>query len=186
VRLRYALPALADLAAIFDYIAVHSPQSARRVHTRNKAITELPLLYPRIGRRTKAIRRMTVTSYPCLIFCGVTENKVIIHAIRHGARDPSAMPGATAPFDLRLASVGSSKPAQQRLCLFEVGRGKAFGEPAIDRRQHIAGLGATALVAAEAGEAHGGTQLPELGLLLRGHAQGFAIEILGDLGIPLR
>ena len=37
---------------------------------------------------------MTVASYPYLIFYEVTENEVIIHAIRHGARDPSSVPGA--------------------------------------------------------------------------------------------
>jgi plasmid stabilization system protein ParE len=37
---------------------------------------------------------MTVASYPYLIFYEVIENEVIIHAIRHGARDPSAMLGA--------------------------------------------------------------------------------------------
>jgi plasmid stabilization system protein ParE len=96
LRRRYTLPALADLTAILDYIAVHSPQRARRVHARIKPITELLLLHPRIGRRTNdpAIRRMTVTSYPYLIFYEVTENEVIIHAIRHGARDPSSVPGA--------------------------------------------------------------------------------------------
>jgi plasmid stabilization system protein ParE len=96
VRVRYTLPALADLAAILDYIAVHSPQGARRVHARLKAITELLLLHPLIGRRTNdpAFRRMTVTSYPYLIFYELTENEIIIHAIRHSARDPSAMPDA--------------------------------------------------------------------------------------------
>jgi plasmid stabilization system protein ParE len=99
VRLRYTLPALADLAGVLDYIAVHSPQGARRVHARIKAITELLLLHPLVGRRTNdpAIRRMTVASYPYLIFYEVTENEVIIHAIRHGARDPSDMPGAEGP-----------------------------------------------------------------------------------------
>jgi toxin ParE1/3/4 len=96
VRLRYTLPALADLAAILDYIAAHSPQGARRVQARIKAITELLLLHPLIGRRTNdpAIRRMTVTPYPYLIFYEVAESEIIIHAIRHGARDPSTMPGA--------------------------------------------------------------------------------------------
>lgn len=66
VRLRYTLPALADLAAILDHITVHSPQSARRVQACIQALTELLLLYPRIGRRTSdpAIRRMTITPYP--------------------------------------------------------------------------------------------------------------------------
>jgi toxin ParE1/3/4 len=52
VRLRYTLPALADLRAILDYIAAHSPQGARRVQARIKALTDLLLLYPNICRRT--------------------------------------------------------------------------------------------------------------------------------------
>ena len=96
MRLRYTLPALADLDAILDPIAAHSPQSKRRVQARIKASIELLLMHPLIGRRTgdPVIRRMTVTSYPYLIFYEVAENEVIIHAIRHGARDPSSMPGA--------------------------------------------------------------------------------------------
>jgi toxin ParE1/3/4 len=90
VRLRYTLPALADLSAILDYIAAHSPQRARRVQARIQALTDLLLLYPHIGRRTNdpAIRRMTTTPYPYLV------SEIIIHAVRHGARDPSGMPGS--------------------------------------------------------------------------------------------
>ncbi len=96
VRLRYSLPALADLSAILDYIAAHSPQSARRVQARIKALTDLLLLYPHIGRRTNdpAIRRMTTKPYPYLVFYEVTETELIIHAVRHAARDPSGMPGS--------------------------------------------------------------------------------------------
>jgi toxin ParE1/3/4 len=96
VRLRYTLPALADLQAILDHIAGHSPQSTQRVQARIQALTELLLLYPRIGRRTNdpAIRRMTITPYPYLIFYEVTGSEVIIHAVRHAARDPSGMPGS--------------------------------------------------------------------------------------------
>src|SRR5215472_8176141 len=79
----------------------------------------------------------------------------------------------------------SGKFVEQRLCLFEIGRAKAFGEPAIYRREEVARFGAAALVAAEPGEARGGTQFPELRLLLLRDAQGFAIEFLGGLGMPL-
>jgi plasmid stabilization system protein ParE len=34
VKLRYTRPALADLSAILDYIAAHSPQGARQVQAR--------------------------------------------------------------------------------------------------------------------------------------------------------
>ena len=39
---------------------------------------------------------------------------------------------------------------QQRLRLLEIGRVKALGEPAIDRRQQLAGLGVLALLLPEA------------------------------------
>jgi toxin ParE1/3/4 len=96
VRLRYTLPALADLRAILDYIAAHSPQGARRVQARIQALTDLLLQHPHIGTRTSdpAIRRMTTTPYPYLVFYEVTESEIIIHAIRHAARDPSGMPGS--------------------------------------------------------------------------------------------
>ena len=96
MRLRYTLPALADLSAILDYIAAHSPQGARRVQARIKALTDLLLQHPHIGRRTNdpAIRRMTMTPYPYLVFYETTETEIIIHAVRHAARDPSGMPGS--------------------------------------------------------------------------------------------
>jgi plasmid stabilization system protein ParE len=98
VRLRYTLSALADLNSVLDYIAAHSPQGARRVHARIRTIIDLLVLHPGIGRRTEdpAIRRMTVLPYPYLIFYEAAETEIIIHAIRHAARDPSGMPGANA------------------------------------------------------------------------------------------
>jgi len=75
--------------------------------------------------------------------------------------------------------------AEQRLRVFEIGCVEPFGKPAINRREKVACFGAAALVAAEPGEAHGGAQFPELGLLLLRNAQGFAIKFLGGLGMPL-
>jgi plasmid stabilization system protein ParE len=43
MRLRYTLPALADLASILDYIAERSPQGAKRVHARIRAVADLLL-----------------------------------------------------------------------------------------------------------------------------------------------
>ena len=62
---------------------------------------------------------------------------------------------------------------------------EAFGEPAVDRREKVAGFGAATLVAAKPGEARGGAQFPELGPLLPGDAQGFAIRFIGGVGVPL-
>jgi toxin ParE1/3/4 len=69
VKLRYTLPALADLNAVLDNIAAHSPRGARRVHTPIRAIVNLLLLYPGIGTRTDdpTIRRMSALPYPYLI-----------------------------------------------------------------------------------------------------------------------
>jgi toxin ParE1/3/4 len=91
MRLRYTLPALADLASILDYIADRSPQGAARIHTRIRAVTDLLLRYPLAGAVTDdpTIRRMTTMPYPYLIFYEATDAEIIIHAVRHGARDPS-------------------------------------------------------------------------------------------------
>ncbi len=96
MKVRYTLPALADLTSILDYIAAHSPQGAKRVQARIQAIIELLLSHPHIGVRTDdpAIRRLTTPPYPFLVFYEVTESEIIIHAVRHSARDPSGMPGS--------------------------------------------------------------------------------------------
>jgi plasmid stabilization system protein ParE len=96
VKLRYTLPALADLNSILDYIAAHSPQGAKRVQARIQAIIDLLLIYPHIGIPTDdpAIRRLTTPPYPYLVFYEVADTEIVIHAVRHAARDPSGMPGS--------------------------------------------------------------------------------------------
>jgi toxin ParE1/3/4 len=91
MRLRHTLPALADLASILEYVADRSPRGAARIHARIRAVTDLLLQYPLAGAVTEdpTIRRMTSTPYPYLIFYEATDAEIIIHALRHGARDPS-------------------------------------------------------------------------------------------------
>ena len=57
---------------------------------------ELLRLYPLIGARTDdpAIRGMVARPYPYLIFYEATAEEIVIHGVRHGARNPSSMPGA--------------------------------------------------------------------------------------------
>jgi toxin ParE1/3/4 len=95
VRLRYTTPALADLASILDYIAAESPRGAQRVQLRIRTLLDLLSRHPGIGTRTNdsTIRRLTTSPYPYLVFYEVTEAEIIIHAVRHAARDPSGMPG---------------------------------------------------------------------------------------------
>ncbi len=96
-RLRYTLPALADLEAVLDYIAARSPPGARHVQTRIQTVIALLTQHPFIGTRTDdpAIRRMTTAPYPYLVFYEATDAELIVHAVRHAARDPSGMPGAS-------------------------------------------------------------------------------------------
>ena len=91
MRLRYTLPALDDLTSILDYVADRSPQGAARIRARIRSVTELLLRYPLAGAITDdpTIRRMTTKPYPYLIFYEVTDAEIIIHAVHHGARDPS-------------------------------------------------------------------------------------------------
>jgi plasmid stabilization system protein ParE len=65
VRLRYTLPALADLDSILTYIADASPQGAKRVQKRIQDVINLLLTHPQIGIRTEdpVIRRLTTTPY---------------------------------------------------------------------------------------------------------------------------
>jgi toxin ParE1/3/4 len=91
MRLRYTLPALADLTSILDYVADRSPQGAARIHVRIRAVTDLVLQYPLAGAVTDdpTIRRVATAPYPSLISYKTTDAEIIIHAVRHGARDPA-------------------------------------------------------------------------------------------------
>lgn len=96
MRLRYSPSALADLDDILAYIAVRSPSGAQKVQARLQAITKLLLRHPNSGSRTDdpTIRRMTTLPYPYLIFYQATADEIIIHAVRHAARNPADMPGS--------------------------------------------------------------------------------------------
>lgn len=94
MRLRYTPRALADLREILDYIAARSPLGAQRVQSRLKATIELTVQHPRIGSRTKRPRqrRLVAVPYPYVIFYEATDREIIIHGVRHAARNPTSMP----------------------------------------------------------------------------------------------
>ena len=96
MKYRYTLSALADLDAILDYVATKTPQGAERIQGRIQAIIDLLLLHPLMGTRTgdPVIRRMATPPYPYFVFYEMTGDEIIIHAVRHAARDPSSMPGS--------------------------------------------------------------------------------------------
>lgn len=97
MRLRYTPDAAAELDAVLTYIAERSPHGARRVQRRIQSVIDLLLRHPRSGRPTSLppMRRIAVTSYPYLIFYEASEDEVVILGIRHAARDPASMPGAS-------------------------------------------------------------------------------------------
>jgi toxin ParE1/3/4 len=95
LRIRYTRPALVDLEVALDNISSRSPKGARSVQSRIQTFVELLADYPLIGARTDdpMIRRLLNSPYPYLVYeVGVDE--VIIHAVRHGSRVPSSIPGA--------------------------------------------------------------------------------------------
>src|SRR5215471_9531494 len=78
---------------------------------------------------------------------------------------------------------------QERLRLLQVSRITALREPARDRCQEVSGFGALALLLPQAGQAHGGPQLPGFGLLLAGNGQrlleaGFRLLPCGPWALP--
>ena len=96
VKIRFTRPALADLKIINAYIAARSPQGARYTLQRIHAVIERLGDYPLLGKQTEdiTIRRLSAAPYPYLIFYEVTDALIVVHAIRHGARDPASMPDA--------------------------------------------------------------------------------------------
>ena len=71
-------------------------RKAGGVFNRIQTFIELLADYPFIGARTDdlSIRRLPIPPYPYLIFYEVAGDEVLIHTVRHAARDPSTRPGS--------------------------------------------------------------------------------------------
>jgi toxin ParE1/3/4 len=69
VKLRYTLPALADLNSILDTIAAQSPQGAERVQGRIQRIIGLLLVHPDIGIRTDGSGYSSFDDATVSLFC---------------------------------------------------------------------------------------------------------------------
>jgi toxin ParE1/3/4 len=72
------------------------PRGAKNVQRRIQNVIDLILIYPRVGLPTEdaVIRKMPTPQYPYLIFYEPTDTEIIIHAIRHAARDSDNLRGA--------------------------------------------------------------------------------------------
>jgi len=66
------------------------------VQKRLQHVINLLLTQPKMDVPTHepTIRRLTALPYPFLIFYEVADDEILIHAIRHAARNPSGMPGS--------------------------------------------------------------------------------------------
>ncbi len=95
MRLRYTPTAFAQLQEITAYISARNPYGAVRVHARIKHMIDLIGSFPRIGTPTdnRVIRRIATPPYPYLVYYELTADEIIIHAVRHAARDPGGAPG---------------------------------------------------------------------------------------------
>jgi hypothetical protein len=82
------------------------------------------------------------------------------------------------------AGVALRQRRQQCLGLLQVGGVKALGEPAVERRQQVVGLGALALVLPESAQAHRGAEFEGLGLLLTSHGEGLPKTPLAVVLLP--
>ena len=90
MRVEFSLGARGDLIAIFDYLRPRNPRAARRIvselEKRCRSLSRYPERgAPVISRRGVPLRRLVVGQY--LIFYEVTDEKVFINAVVHGARD---------------------------------------------------------------------------------------------------
>lgn len=89
--IRYTRPAAKQLEAILDYIAAHSPQGAGNVFDRLDETLALIAAQPDIGRATNraGFRRVNLYPYPYAILYRPHAAEIVIHAIRHTARQPT-------------------------------------------------------------------------------------------------
>lgn len=86
MRLRYGRGALRDLDEIFAYVAGDNPVAAARLVSRIESIATLIAEMPLIGVATRKsrFRMFPVGNY--LIVYEVGDQEVVVHYVRHGAR----------------------------------------------------------------------------------------------------
>jgi toxin ParE1/3/4 len=83
-----------ELGETFAYIDERSPMGARNVKARVYATVRFTASQPYAETLTanRRLHRIAAHPYPYLIFYRVAADEIIIHGIRHGARNPSSIP----------------------------------------------------------------------------------------------
>ncbi|HEY4835431.1 MAG TPA: type II toxin-antitoxin system RelE/ParE family toxin [Bradyrhizobium sp.] len=94
MKLRYTPRGAAELDQVLGYIETRSPQGALHVKRRIQVIMDLLLRHPHAGQLTSKnrLRRMVVSPYPYVVFYHATEDEIVIHGVRHSARNPLTAP----------------------------------------------------------------------------------------------
>jgi plasmid stabilization system protein ParE len=96
--IRYTPESRAELSRVLEQIRRASPSGSRNVARRIRQVIELLKAHPNAGRRTDepSIRRIIANPYPYLIFYERRDAVIVIHSVRHAARNPDEMPGSGA------------------------------------------------------------------------------------------
>ncbi len=88
MKVRYTVPAQADLDEIYNYVSAENPYAAERIKQQIRhdvdVLGELPFVARESGYPGVRIRK--VRHYPYLIFYSVIGDEVRILHVRHGAR----------------------------------------------------------------------------------------------------
>jgi len=88
MKVRYTQTALAEIEAVFSYIAQHNPEAAAEViGVIERTIARLAE-FPRSAVETNVpdIRVAPASPHPYLIFYGISGETLVIRNIRHAAR----------------------------------------------------------------------------------------------------
>jgi plasmid stabilization system protein ParE len=94
VKVRYTRRARANLDDVLAHVAQDSRAKADRLAARIRAAIKRISSHPGWGRRTDIpeIRQVNTWPFPYLIFYRAGSSELTIIAIRHGSRNPRAMP----------------------------------------------------------------------------------------------
>ena len=92
-RIRYRPTALAQLDAIFSYIATHDRPAARRVVAYIRRTIGRLANFPYSARPSEVpdIRELPIVRYPYIVFYAVDDDRreVLILRVRHTSQDPA-------------------------------------------------------------------------------------------------
>ncbi len=92
MKIRYRPTALAQLDAIFSYIATHHRPAAHRVMSTIKRTIDRLADFPYSARQSEVpgIRELPIVRYPYIVFYAVDDNAQEVHIlrVRHTSQDP--------------------------------------------------------------------------------------------------